>query len=307
MLSKKAFEVPSYLLELTRSLPVVKAAVVGADHPVALESALRALDAQAIEPILIGNEEVIRSLAFKAGRDLFNIKIIPETEENKMANTAAALAQSGEVEVVMKGHIHTDTLMRAILRREFNLRTDRRVSHVFHMTFPGKEGVLYVTDAVVNITPDISDTVDIINNAVSLAHALGNAQPNVALLSATEIPNPKMPSSIQASEVAIQAANGRVNGAVVDGPFGLDNAISKEAAALKGIDSPVAGKADILVVPNIESGNILFKQMVYFLSATAAGIVMGTKIPIVLTSRADPPEARLAAALISVIFANNNY
>tara|TARA_A100001037_G_scaffold293124_1_gene309324 strand:+ start:1297 stop:2226 length:930 start_codon:yes stop_codon:yes gene_type:complete len=303
MLSTDPFEVPEYLVTLARELPGLAVAVAGADHPVALESARRAAETGAIEPVLIGDADAIRAIAKEAGWELADTRILHEPDEEKKAEVAAALAKGREVAVIMKGHVHTDALMRAVLRRDAGLRTDRRTSHVFHMTVPGREGVLHVTDAVVNVQPDSGEMLDIINNAVDLAHALGTETPHIALLSGAEVVNPSMPSSVQASEVAARAADGEVKGAVVDGPFGLDNAISLDAAQLKGIDSPVAGNADILVVPNIEAGNILFKQMVYFLSATAAGVVMGTKVPIVLTSRADPPEARLAATFIAAIVA----
>jgi phosphate acetyltransferase len=303
MLSTEPFEVPQYLVELAGNLPDIAVAVAGADHPLAIESARRAAETGAIHPVLIGDADSIRSLAKKAGWNLGDTRVIHEDDEGKKADVAAALARNREVAVIMKGHVHTDALMRAVLRRDAGLRTDRRTSHVFHMTVPGRDGVLHVTDAVVNIQPDSGEMLDIINNAVELAHALGSEAPHVALLSGAEVVNPSMPSSVQAAEVAARAADGEVQGAVVDGPFGLDNAISLEAAQLKGIDSPVAGNADILVVPNIEAGNILFKQMVYFMSATAAGVVMGTKVPIVLTSRADPPEARLAATFIAAIVA----
>ena len=303
MLSTEPFEVPQYLVDLAGNLPGLAVAVAGADHPIALESARRAAETGAIEPVLIGEADFIRLLAKEAGWSLGDTRVIHEPDEEKKADVAAALAKNREVAVIMKGHVHTDALMRAVLRRDAGLRTDRRTSHVFHMTVPGRDGVLHVTDAVVNVQPDSGEMLDIINNAVDLAHALGTGSPHVALLSGAEVVNPSMPSSVQAAEVAARAADGEVQGAVVDGPFGLDNAVSREAAELKGIDSPVAGNADILVVPNIEAGNILFKQMVYFLSATAAGVVMGTKVPIVLTSRADPPEARLAATFIAAIVA----
>ena len=303
MLSTEPFEIPQYLVDLAGNLPGLAVAVAGADHPIALESARRAAETGAIEPVLIGEADVIRLLAKEAGWSLGDTRVIHEPDEEKKADVAAALAKNREVAVIMKGHVHTDALMRAVLRRDAGLRTDRRTSHVFHMTVPGRDGVLHVTDAVVNVQPDSGEMLDIINNAVDLAHALGTGSPHVALLSGAEVVNPSMPSSVQAAEVAARAADGEVQGAVVDGPFGLDNAVSREAAELKGIDSPVAGNADILVVPNIEAGNILFKQMVYFLSATAAGVVMGTKVPIVLTSRADPPEARLAATFIAAIVA----
>lgn len=303
MLSTEPFEVPGYLRELARGLPRVAMAVAGADHPVALESARRAAESGAIEPVLIGEADTISSLAAGAGWDLGGVRVVEAVDETGKAEAAAALARGGEAAAIMKGHVHTDALMRAVLRRDAGLRAGRRASHVFHMTAPGRDGVLHVTDAVVNVRPDADEMLDVVNNAVELARALDSREPRVALLSGAEVANPAMPSSVQAAEVAARAAGGAVTGAVVDGPFGFDNAVSPEAARLKGIDSPVAGKADVLVVPNIEAGNILFKQMVYFMSATAAGVVMGAKVPIVLTSRADPPEARLAAAFIAAIVA----
>lgn len=303
MLSTEPFEVPGYLRELARGLPRVAMAVAGADHPVALESARRAAESGAIEPVLIGEADAIRSLAAGAGWDLGGVRVVEVVDETGKAEAAAALAKGGEAAAIMKGHVHTDALMRAVLRRDAGLRAGRRASHVFHMTAPGRDGVLHVTDAVVNVRPDADEMLDIVNNAVELARALDSREPRVALLSGAEVTNPAMPSSVQAAEVAARAAGGAVAGAVVDGPFGFDNAVSPEAARLKGIGGPVAGKADILVVPTIEAGNILFKQMVYFMSATAAGVVMGAKVPIVLTSRADPPEARLAAAFIAAIVA----
>lgn len=303
MLSAEPFEVPEYLETLAAKLPGLAVAVAGADHPVALESARRVAETGTIEPVLIGDADTIRNLAKETGWELGETRIHHATDEDKKAELAAALAKGREVAIIMKGHLHTDALMRAVLSRRAGLRTRRRPSHVFHITVPNREGVLLVTDAVVNVQPNARKMVDIVNNAVDLAHALGTAIPHVALLSGSEVVSPSMPSSVQASEVAARAANGEVEGAIVDGPFGLDNAISRESAQLKGIDSPVAGNADILVVPNVEAGNILFKQMVYYLSATAAGVVMGTTVPIALTSRADPPEARLAATLIAAIVA----
>ena len=265
MLSTEPFEVPKYLETLASKLPGLAVAIAGADHPIALESARRVAETGTIEPVLIGDADTIHNLAKDAGWDLSDIRILHEPDEEKKAGIAAALAKGREVAIIMKGHVHTDALMRAVLRRDAGLRTHRRPSHVFHITVPNRDGVLHVTDAVVNVRPNSRKMVDIVNNAVDLAHALGTVTPHVALLSGSEVVSPSMPSSVQASEVAARAANGEVRGAVVDGPFGLDNAISQDSAQLEGIDSPVAGNADILVVPNVEAGNILFKQMVYFL------------------------------------------
>ena len=304
MLSKAPFEFPEYLDRLLAGRPPLLMAVAGAGHPLVIDSARRAAEAGYIEPVLVGERAEIEAVARAAGWDLGDVRLVEAAGESRAAETAAALAAGGEVAAIMKGHIHTDALMRALLSREAGLRTGRRVSHIFHMTIPGRNRVLHITDAAVNIHPGVEEKLDIVRNAVELARKLGMDAPNVALLSGAETVNPSMPSSGDAAEVVRRAANGGVSGAIVDGPFGFDNAVSPEAARIKGIDSPVAGAADILVVPNLEAGNFLFKQMVYFMSATAAGIVMGAKVPVVLTSRADPPEARLAAAAIAAIYAS---
>ena len=193
--------------------------------------------------------------------------------------------------------------MRAILERETGLRTDRRTSHVFHMTIPRSDKVLYITDAAINVAPNVDIKMDILQNAIDMVRPLGITEPHVAILSGTEVVNPSMPSSVEAAEVVKRANNGEVTGAIIDGPLAFDNAVSREAAKIKGIDSPVAGNTDVILVPNLESGNILFKQMVYFMSATAAGVVMGAQVPVVLTSRADPPEARFASTAVAAIVA----
>jgi len=303
MLSTVPFEVPPTLLDKARAAPGLTMAVAGAGHPVAMESARRAAEAGLIEPVLVGDADVIRAIARDMGWNIAGLRVVDAGDEAGAAKTAAMLARGGEVAALMKGHVHTEALMRAVLDRAAGLRTGRRISHVFHMTVPGRERVLYITDAAINVQPDSDDKLHIIANAVDVAHALGVAEPRVAVLSGAETVNASMPSSVEAAEVTRRANDGAVTGAVVDGPLSFDNAVSPEAAAIKGVDSPVAGRADILVVPNLESGNFLFKQMVYFMSATAAGIVMGARVPIVLTSRADPPEARLAAAALAVIVA----
>jgi phosphate acetyltransferase len=304
MLSEAPFEVPAYLMEKAGTLDRVRMAVAGADNAVALESARQAAEAGLIDPVLVGDAELIRAIARETGWDLSGIQIVDAAGEDKAPAAAVALAKANEVTALMKGHVHTDSLMKAVVNRELGLRTGRRLSHVFHMTVPSSDRVLLITDGAVNVTPDVGTKLDIVNNAVSLAHALGNPHPHVAMLSGTESVLHAMPSSVEAAEVVKRANNGEVAGAHVDGPFAFDNAVSPAAAKLKGIDSPVAGNADILVVPNIEMGNGLFKMMVYFMSGVAAGVVLGASVPIVLTSRADPPEARLAAAAIATIAAS---
>lgn len=303
MLSTVPFEVPARLMDKALGAPRLTMAVAGAGHPLAMESARRAADAGLIEPVLIGDADAIGAIARDMGWNIAGLRIVAAGDESKAAETAAMLAGGGEVASLMKGHVHTDALMRAVLSRAAGLRTGRRISHIFHMTVPGRDRVMYITDAAINVQPGVDDKLDIVRNAVDVAHALGTAEPRVAVLSGAETVNAAMPSSVEAAEVAKRANNGAVDGALVDGPLSFDNAVSPEAAAIKGVDSPVAGRADILVVPTLESGNFLYKQMVYFMSATAAGIVIGARVPIVLTSRADPPEARLASAALAAIVA----
>ena len=306
MLSDKPFQVPPYLLDRIEGIDRVRMAIAGADHPIALESARQGADAGIIEPVLVGDADLIRAAARDIDWDVEAYAIVDAVGEERAPAAAVALAKSGEVSSLMKGHLHTDTLMKAVVNREHGLRTARRLSHVFHMTIPDNDRVLMITDGAVNVKPDLDTKIDIINNAVEMAHTLGNPNPKVALLSGTESVLPAMPSSVDAAKAVKRANAGEVKNATVDGPFAFDNALSPEAAALKGMDSPVAGQADIVVVPNIETGNSLFKMMVYFLSGLAAGVVLGATVPIVLTSRADPPEARFAATAIAAMVAEAN-
>ncbi|MEK9672652.1 MAG: bifunctional enoyl-CoA hydratase/phosphate acetyltransferase [Rhodospirillaceae bacterium] len=304
MLSTEPFEIPQSLLEKSKGLARAPMAVAGANNLVALESARQAADAGLIDPILVGDADAIYAIACEMDWDVAKYRIEHAADERDAAVRAVAIARAGEAQALMKGHVHTDALMAAVVNRDQGLRTGRRLSHIFHMTVPKSDRVLMITDGAVNVAPNESAMVDIVNNAVALSHALGITEPRVAMLSGTESPIPSMPSSQLAAAVVQRANNGEVTGALVDGPFAFDNAISPDAAKLKGIGSPVAGNADILAVPNIETGNGLFKMMVYFKSALAAGVVMGAKVPIVLTSRADPPEARFAAAAIAAITAS---
>ena len=303
MLSELSFEVPPYLLDKARGLGPIPMAVAGAGHPLVMESARSAADSGLIDPILVGDAEAIGTIAADMAWDLSEFRIVAAVGEDGACRTAAALASGKEAAALMKGHVHTDAIMRAVLKRDAGLRTGRRASHVFHMTIPGQSRLLFITDAALNVAPDAGAKIDIIQNAVAAAHALGNPIPKVALLSASETASESLPSSTDAAEVVRRAHDGAITGAVVDGPLAFDGAVSGEAAELKGIEGPVAGRADILVVPNIEMGNGLVKMMVYFMSGLAAGVVMGARVPIVLTSRADPPQARLAAAAIAAIVA----
>ncbi len=303
MLTDHPFEVPQSLLDRAHIHDPVAMAVAGADHSVALESVRQAVEANLIVPTLIGNEWNIKERAKEIDWDLGDIRIIDREPEGPSADAAAQLASKGEVQALMKGQIHTDALMRAVVNRDAGLRTDRRISHIFHMTAPGSDKALLITDGAVNIAPDERTMMDIVKNSVDLAKALGYESPKVAMLSGSESVMDAMPTTKLARQIVERAMSGEIPGAHVDGPFALDNAVSPDAAKLKGIDSPVAGQADVLAVPNIEMGNGLFKSLVYFRSALAAGIVVGAKVPVVLTSRADPPEARLAAAAIAQIHA----
>mgnify|MGYP002629344236 CR=1 FL=1 len=303
MLSDRPFETPTYLLERAAAVPTCRMAIAGADHPVVIESVRQATEAGIIEPVLVGDPERTRDAARDLDFDISGFEIVAADSEAAACEAAAALAGGGEVGALMKGHVHSDAIMRAVLKRDAGLRTERRASHIFHMTIPGSEQVLMITDGALNVAPDLDTKIDIVRNAVDMAHALGNPEPRVAMLSGTESVIASMPSSVEAAEIVKRAADGAIPGARIDGPFGFDNALSPAAAELKGIGGPVAGRADILVVPNIETGNGLFKMMVYFMSAVAAGVVIGARVPIVLTSRADPPEARLAAAAIAAIIA----
>ncbi|MGJ3258497.1 MAG: bifunctional enoyl-CoA hydratase/phosphate acetyltransferase [Rhodospirillales bacterium] len=304
MLSDHPFEVPHALIEKAKALPPVAMAVAGADHPVALESARRAAEAGLIVPTLVGDKADIERIARDLGWDITGIRIVQSKPEAHAADAAVQLASANEVQSLMKGQLHTDSIMRAIVQRDAGLRTDRRISHVFHMTAPGSDKVLMITDASVNVAPDEKTLLHIVQNSVDLAHALGYEMPKVAMLSGSESVIESMPSTVLARRIVELANTGEVPGAHVDGPFAFDNAVSPEAAKLKGISGPVAGQADILVTPNIEMGNGLFKMLVYFRSALAAGVVLGAKVPVVLTSRADPPEARFAACAIAQLRAN---
>lgn len=301
MTPKRRFTCPADLLDKARSGTPVRTAVAGADATVPLESARMAAEAGLIVPLLVGDEEAIRDTARAIGWDIRGIEIITASSESDAAEKAVALIRGGDAVSLMKGQIHTEALMRAVVARETGLRTGRRLSHVFHMSIPGHERPLCITDAAINVLPSLDVKLDILRNAIELMHGLEHSLPKVALLSGAEVPVAAMPSSMDAAAIAERA--GEFPGALIDGPLGFDNAISKEAAAIKGVDGPVAGDADVLLVPNLESGNFLFKQMVHFMDAIAAGIVMGAAAPIILTSRADPPEARLAAAAIASILA----
>jgi phosphate acetyltransferase len=302
MLSSRPFQCPSALLARAQSAPPVRTAIASAGAGLPLESARLAVEAGVMEPLLVGDRDAITAAAERIDWDIDGFEIVDAADEATAGMAAAKLCGDGAADALMKGHIHTDAFVRGILSRDSGLRTGRRLTHVFHMTVPDDDKALLITDAAINVAPDIETRLQAAANAVDLAIALGIESPKVAVLSASEEATETMPSTLDAAEITARAVSAIPNASVY-GPLAFDNAVSPEAAALKGIDHPVAGHADILLVPTIETGNALFKIMVYFMSACAAGIVMGAKVPAILTSRADPPEARLAAAAIASILA----
>ena len=292
------------LLRRCEGLAPVTCAVV---HPCDRDSLLGPLEAARrglIVPVLVGPEAKIRAVAEAEGIDLTGFKILSTEHSHAAAQQAVAMARSGEVEALMKGSLHTDELMAAVVPSATGLRTARRISHAFLMDVPAYPRVLIVTDAAINIYPTLEDKVDIAQNAIDLARVLGVDLPKVAILSAVETVNPKIQSTLDAAALCKMAERGQITGGVLDGPLAFDNAISEEAARTKKIVSPVAGKADILLVPDLEAGNMLAKQLQYLAGADSAGIVLGTRVPIVLTSRADSVRTRIASAAVMALVAD---
>lgn len=265
-----------------------------------LQGAVAAAEAGLIRPVLVGPPAKIRAAATTAGIDISAFDLVATEHSHEAAERAVALARSGAVGALMKGSLHTDELMAAVVAKDVGLRTARRTSHVFVMDVPAYERLLFITDAAINIYPTLAEKADILQNAIDVARALGVIRPKVAILSAVETVNPKLPTTIDAAALCKMADRGQITGALVDGPLAFDNAISPEAAQAKGIASPVAGQADILLVPDLEAGNMLAKQLSYFAGARSAGIVMGARVPIMLTSRADHAATRLASAAVAV-------
>lgn len=305
MLSKTPVICPPGLLDAVAGLPQLRTGIVNAVSPVVLESARDALDAGIIEPVLVGRKADIHKAGEAIGWDVSGVELIEADGEQAATAIAAEAAGKGALGAVMKGHVHTDVFMRGLLQREACLRTGQRLAHVFHMSVPSSERALLISDAALNTHPDRETAQAIIANTVTLAHAIGLERPQIALLSATEEKLDAVPSSIAAAELTQWANAGGVENADVYGPLSFDLALSPAAVAIKGVTYRVAGQADALVVPDIVTGNALFKMMVYFMGACAAGIVLGAKVPILLTSRADPPAARIASAALAVIVKNH--
>ena len=294
------------LVARAKGLPAIDMAVV---HPCDLESlkgALMAADAGLIDPILIGPEAKIRSIAQEHNLDLKQYRIVDVRHSHESAAMAVTLIRNGDAEAMMKGSLHTDELLAEVVSRAAGLRTSRRISHVFLMDVPTYPRPLLITDAAVNIAPTLEEKIHIIQNAIDLAHIIGIPLPRVAILSAVETVNPKIQSTLDAAALCKMADRGQITGGLLDGPLAFDNAVSLMAAKTKGINSAVAGNAEILVVPDLESGNMLAKQLEYLANALTAGIVLGAKVPIVLTSRADTAETRIASCVIATLIAHHN-
>jgi phosphate acetyltransferase len=291
------------LIAAARNEATIKVAVAHPCDDVSLRGAVEAMKLGLIEPILVGPIERLRSVAAKAGIDIEAMEIVASQHSHDSATKAVELVVAGRAEALMKGSLHTDELMGAVVSKATGIRTSRRISHCFVMDVPGHPNPLIITDAAVNIAPDLEAKVDIVQNAIDLGHAMGLAEVRVAILSAMETVTAKVPSTIEAAALCKMAERGQITGAILDGPLALDNAISPEAAAIKKIVSPVAGRANVLVVPDLEAGNMLAKSLSFLAQADAAGIVLGARVPIILTSRADSLLSRLASCAVAAMVA----
>ena len=291
------------LIDAATAAEPVKTAVAHPCDEVSLRGAVEAARLGLIEPIIVGPTQRIKDVATEHGLDIDAFRVVDAQHSHDSAAKAVELVRNGEAEALMKGSLHTDEVMSAVVARETGIRTSRRISHCFVLDVPGHPDPLIITDAAVNIAPTLEEKVDIVQNAIDLAHALRFPQVRVAILSAMETVNPKVPSSMDAAMLSKMADRGQITGALVDGPLALDNAIDEEAAATKKIDSPVAGKANVLVVPDLEAGNMLAKALTFLAGADCAGIVLGARVPIILTSRANSLIARLASCAVAALIA----
>jgi phosphate acetyltransferase len=291
------------LIDYCQELPPTPTAVVHPCDKSSLEGAVEAARVGLIAPILVGPRERIEAVARENGISIADFPIVEASYSQAAATAAVQLVREGKVEALMKGSLHTDELMGAVVKRETGLRTARRVSHCFVMDVPGHDDALIITDAAVNIAPTLEEKMDILQNAIDLACALQVKEVRVAVLSAMEIVNPKVPSTVEAAALCKMVDRRQITGALVDGPLALDNAIDPAAAKIKNIDSPVAGRANVLMVPDLEAGNMLAKSLSFLAGADAAGIVLGARVPIILTSRADSMITRLASCAVAALVA----
>jgi phosphate acetyltransferase len=300
MLSKKNIICPENLLNIAKTKGPVKVVIVNAGKLIAIESAKQAVDEGLIEPIFIGDKLSIEKFAVDIKWDISKYEIINEPIENNTALIAAKLASEKKVKIIVKGHIHTDILMKAILKRDLNLIGKKRLSHVWHMTLEKNDKPFIITDGALNVLPKLETKMHILKNSVNFAQRIGITRPKVSVLSATEEVLDSVPSSVDAKELTAKALSEGLD-ADVFGPMAFDNSVSEKAAQIKGIKNSVAGKTDILLVPNVEAGNGLVKMMIYFMGACAAGVVVGGKVPVVITSRADSAPARLASIAAAIV------
>ena len=300
MLSNKTIICPENLLKIAKDKGPVKAVIVNAVKAVAIESAKQAVEANLIIPVFVGDKSIIEKLSKDLQWDISNYEIIHEPVENNTAPIAAKLASEDKVKIIVKGHIHTDVLMKAVLKRDLNLIGKKRLSHVWHMTLEKNDKPFIITDGALNVLPKLETKMHILKNSVDFANRIGISKPKVSILSATEEVLESVPSSMEAKELTKRAKDEGIN-ADVFGPMAFDNSVSTKAADIKGIKNAVAGKTDILLVPNVETGNGLVKMMIFFMGACAAGVVIGGKVPVVITSRADDTQARLASMAAAVV------
>ena len=300
MLSNKKIICPNNLLKIAKGKGPIKAVIVNAVKKVAIESAKQAVEANLITPVFVGDKLIIEKISKEISWDISKYEIVHEPMENNTAPISAKLASEGKVKIIVKGHIHTDVLMKAVLKRDLNLIGKKRLSHIWHMTLGENDKPFIITDGALNVLPKLETKMHILKNSVEFANRIGITKPKVSILSATEEVLGSSPSSVEAKELTKRAKEEGVE-ADVFGPMAFDNSVSEEAAQIKGIKNNVAGKTDILLVPNVEAGNGLVKMMIFFMGACAAGVVVGGKVPVVITSRADNTEARLASIAAAVV------
>ena len=300
MLSNKEIVCPDNLLNVAHKKKGVPAAIVNAGKPLPMLSVMDAVNENLITPVLIGDKKEIENCASDLKFDISKYEIIHEPVENNTAKVAAKLASKGKVKIIVKGHIHTDILMKEVIKKEYNLLGKTRLSHIWHMTLEKNDKPLIITDGALNVMPNVKTKMHILRNVIDFSHRIGTARPKVAVLSATEDVLGSVQSSMDAKEITNLAIKEKLN-ADVFGPLAFDNSISKKSAAIKGVKNSVAGEADIILVPSVETGNGLVKMMVYFMGACAAGVVIGGKVPVVITSRSDDAPARLASIAAAVV------
>jgi len=300
MLSNKEIVCPNNLLDVAHKKKGVTVGIVNAGKPLPMHSVMDAVNENLVIPVFIGDENEIKKCADDLKWDISKYTIVHEPDENKTAKVAAQLASKNKIKIIVKGHIHTDVLMKEVLKREYNLLGKTRLSHIWHMTLDKEDRPLIITDGALNVLPSLKTKMHILKNVINFSNRIGINRPKVAVLSATEEVLDSVQSSLDAKEITEQAKKGNLN-ADVFGPLAFDNSISKKSSAIKGIKNAVAGQADVLLVPGVETGNGLVKMMIYFMGACAAGIVIGGKVPVVITSRSDESQARLASIAAAVV------